>query len=320
MKVHILVGIGMILLIAGCVRLTDVDGNPIQMGRNEVAYFMVEEGVQEARVMKALVKGSIYETGEVVSVFGTCLDQDGLPINGTYAVMSSWYPNGTVFFSNVSMSELQEGYYLYQGAMSVVEGTYLTEIECRVNGSNMTAKAWGEWQNPAWVRKIGQINATVGNISVQLGDLQVEMNQSFEITWDKIESVNVTLGNVYQNLSNEIYIVGQIANASVDRNDSYIVFLLNQILTGIPSGNATLTWNETAGRVIYYRNWKIDVEVYDSVGDIVGWPEVGCYINTTNDPPTQGALMEFIDGQDIFRHKEKVKVKEFEWDVWCEYN
>jgi len=328
-SLRILVGICLVLVLlscGGCITLSGVDGNPIDVQKSGVALFYVDDVVvsEEGAVLHALVKGSVYETGEDVSVFGTCLDGDDGVINGTYAVLSSWYPNGTVLFSNVSMVELQKGYYLYQGTMNVVQGTYLTEIRCQINGSDEFALAWGEWQNPAWVSKIGAINETVEDIVIQIGNAAYEINQSFEITWDMIESVNVTLGNVYTNLSQEIYVVGQIANDSVDRNDSYIVYLLNEIISGIPDGNTTLTWNETADPVIYYRNWDIEVEVYNSIGDVVTWPLVACYINTTNSPATTNQLMDHaINGvsKDYFWHKEKIKVQSgFTWNVNCVYN
>lgn len=333
MSSRILVGIVVVLVLlscGGCITLSGVDGNPLEVEKNDRSYFVQEYKDADQVLLKALVKGSIYETGEAVSVFGTCLDGDDLPINGTLAKLSAWYPNGTIFFSDVNMTEIAPSYFVYQGSMNAVEGTYLTELTCSIYGRPEIAKAFGEWQNPQWVKKIGQINETVGDITIQIGNLSVQMNESFEITWDKIDSVNATVGDVYNNLSNDIYIVGQIANNSVDRNDSYIVYLLNQLITGIPDGNVTLTWNETASSVIYYRDWTMYVDVFNSAGLEVQWPLVACYINTTNNPPTVNQLMEWKNscgshdiGDDVgcYQHIERVKVKQgFTWNVNCVYN
>lgn len=290
----------LVLLSSGCVTLSGVDGKPIDVMTDESVMFYVDDVVvSEERTLHALVKGSIYGTGEAVSVFGTCLDGDDEVINGTYAVMSSWYPNGTVFFSNVSMGELSLGYYLYNGVMNAVQGTYLTELRCMVNGSDQFALAWGEWQNPLWVEQIGYIN------------------ESIEITWDKIDQINVTLGNVYTNLSQEIYVVGQIANNSVDRNDSYIVYLLSQIIntTTPPSSGSLVDWTEDADTPVYMRYWNIRVDAYDpATGRSLQYPNVMCDIST--DLPSSTEDMDVEGGH--FTYSLKItRVGSFDWVVNC---
>ena len=98
------------------------------------------ENKDVVRQMVANVKGSIYGSGEIMSVFGTCVDMNYVPIN-TSAYFSAWYPNGTQFISNTSMTQLQIGYFLYTGPMSVQKGTYLTEMECVDESTGQTAKA-----------------------------------------------------------------------------------------------------------------------------------------------------------------------------------
>ncbi|MBR9700897.1 hypothetical protein GOV11_03465, partial [Candidatus Woesearchaeota archaeon] len=44
----------------------------------------------------AVVKGSIYETGENMTVFGACLDAGGDLLEESTATLQAWYPNGTV--------------------------------------------------------------------------------------------------------------------------------------------------------------------------------------------------------------------------------
>ncbi len=304
---RILVGICLVLVLlsSGCITLSGVDGKPLDLEQRSdgVVYFMEEipPVIDEnaGKTLKAMVKGSVYESGEAVTVFGTCLDGDDGIINGTYATMASWYPNGTVFFAGVSMTEMSPGYFMYQGSMNAVQGTYLTEITCRINGSSQFALAWGEWQNPVWVQKISDINASV------------------EITWDKLDSINVTLGNVYTNLSQEIYVVGQIANASVDRNDSYVVYLLNQIIntTTPPSSGDPVSWTEDADVPVYMRYWTIRVYPYDSsTGRSLSYPDVMCDIET--DLPSPNEDMD-VEGNH-FKYKLRItRIGDFNWIVNC---
>ena len=141
-----------VLLLNGCV-LTDSSGNKVRISIDEQNRMSAVTQVEKVdaittKTLRAMVKGSIYESGEAVSVFGACLDADDAPFPNTYATFDAWYPNGTMFIVNESLPAIQDGYYLYTAPMASVQGTYLTQITCRVNGSTEIAKAQGEWQNP----------------------------------------------------------------------------------------------------------------------------------------------------------------------------
>jgi hypothetical protein len=119
--------------------------------------------------LKAMLKGSIYETGENMTVFGACFDGYGYLIQDPTlnATLSSWYPNGTIWEQDAPMTAVLNstagttGKWLYTVNMGAQMGTYLTEITCRYLGD--TANAYGEWQNPDWVKRI----ATAQNESYQ---------------------------------------------------------------------------------------------------------------------------------------------------------
>lgn len=276
----------------------------------------------------------------------------------TTATFSAYYPNGTQFIFDEVLPEIEPGYYLHQSNMTSVQGTYLTELTCTLGDEQ--AKAFGEWQNPYWVKRIellnnslNDLNVSIGaidlngtnvtvdntevlnaianlsqNFTITIGNLQTNMTDSFEITWDMIESVNGTVLNINQSIQDTLIWVAGVANDSVDRNDSLIVQLLYQLLnetTYVPPINYSLTWNETPDdRVQYYVQWNIDVEVFNSNGIQVGWPLVACYINTTNSPPTVGELMDDrrnLNNEPYFSHSEKIRVLSgFNWTTWCEYN
>ena len=171
-----------LLVLSSCIPFTDEMGRSVGLksglsGLSATKNVLVETG--SGYTLNAMVKGSIYETGEEVSVFGTCLDAFDQPISGTFATINSWYPNGTEFFSNISMYEIKPGYYLYNGVMSAVQGTYLTELICHVNVSGETAKAWGEWQNPFWVRRISLLNDSMANLSYQMYNFENNTGSNF---------------------------------------------------------------------------------------------------------------------------------------------
>lgn len=316
-----------LLLFTGCVRITGTDGSDVYLHKNggrlvaEDTFAPPESG--QTSLLKALVKGSIYETGEFVSVFGTCLNATDGGYIGSYATMSSWYPNGTVLFENTSMIQMDgyPGYFLYTGSMNAVQGTYLTELTCHVNGTDEVAKAFGEWQNPAWVGRISDIGDAVANISIQIGDLNFTMTNAFNQTIETLYSINTTINNTFTNITQQLIYVASVANASVDRNDSYLAYLLQQLIvsTGTPQ-NYSLQVFEDAETPVYWRVWNIDVTVYNEYNLSVGEPLVSCTISTTNTPPTSNELMSYL-GNGRFTHSEQVRNHEdFSWTTNCFYN
>jgi hypothetical protein len=326
------------ILLAGCVKITGNDGSDVYLYKNG-GRLIGEQSLagQEGKLLKALVKGSIYETGEFVSVFGTCLNVTDGGFIGSYATMSSWYPNGTAFFENVSMVQLDgyEGYFVYNGNMAAVGGTYLTELTCHVNGSDEVAKAFGEWQNPAWVARIANISDQIANLSVnltpvldaianvsmQIGDLNVTMTNSFNQTIETLYSINATINSTFTNLTQQLIYVAGVANASVDRNDSYLAYLLQQLIvsTGTPQ-TYNLSIVESADAPVYWRNWQITIRVYNEYNVSVGEPLVSCMISTTNTPPTSNELMAYL-GNGQFTHSEQVRNHDdFSWTTNCFYN
>lgn len=293
------------ILLAGCVKVYDPYGDLVEVvaGDDGPLAFGAAKVVVE-RLLEAKVKGSIYESGEIVSVFGTCLDAYDLPFLNettnatlTNASFSAWYPNGTQFIFETSIPELLEpGHYLYTAPMVDVEGTYLTRLKCSLG--DQFAYAWGEWQNPRWV---GKINETIN----QVNGTQALINQTFT------------------NLSQQITVIGEIANNSVDRNDSLLYeMLLNITLYGVPTSGSTgdLNWTEEFESPRFHLPWTINVTVMRGSTQ-VGAADARCFINTTNAPPTENAQMEPI-GTSLnpkFTYTEEVKkLREFDWDVWCE--
>lgn len=288
--------------VTGCVKITDGNGAdvPLKLVRGDQfsSFALGDTPSTEESRFKAMLKGSIYETGEFMSVFGACLDGEDNPINGTYAQFNAWYPNGTQFIFNTSMSELigNPGYYLHQSYMENVQGTYLTNMECRITGDNSTrALAFGEWQNPYWVYRLNLLNGTLSdistqltNVSMQINNVSIEMGQGFNITWDKLDQINSTLNQSFYDLNQSIYYVAMIANASVDRNDSYLAMLI-QNLTGFISGNISgdpLDYEIVMEQnKVYMKGWTIKVRAVE-VGDddVVPPGESACYITTTQTP------------------------------------
>jgi hypothetical protein len=317
--------------LTGCVRLTDSQGNELTLKYEKLEGFksfsVNQLAAPSSSVFKAVVKGSIYETGEYMTVFGTCLDGDDNPVNGTYALFNAWYPNGTQFIFNDSMSSIygSPGYYLHNSVMEAVEGTYLTSMECRIIGDNVTkALAFGEWQNPYWVRRIALLNESISDISVQLenvtlelGNMSFEIGQGFNITWDKIDQINATLTEQYLDLNQSIYYVATVANASVDRNDSYLASLILGFIGNFTQNNSGNSINYEVIRedsVIYSQNWQIKLRAVDS-GRIIAFPDSLCYINTTQTPtPT---LMSVQGSHWVFN--EVVWVWSYGYNVACQF-
>jgi hypothetical protein len=277
--------------------------------------------------MQAMVKGSIYGNGEAVSVFGTCMDEYGIPVVNSSGTLSAWYPNGTVYLANQSMENITSGYFVYIGNMSIVSGTYLTEFMCK-NISGATAKAWGEWQNPVWVADIAEslveLNDTqalitdVNNDIIGINTSLVDMNNTAEKIYTNITYIYQNISFIYQNMTNSFDDLTHVANGSVDRNNSLLADLLYRLInySGTPIVN-NLTWVTAYNLAPVYRAfWDVNVTAYNEYGQVVGSPEVDCTINATD---SDIESMHWNNGLDVFTAKIFVSGWNFEWNTSCHY-
>ena len=212
---------------------------------NSVTSLSVKKSIK----LVAELKGSIYESGELISLFGTCEDADRNPINAS-GLLTAYYPNGSVLFSNTTMSQFELGKYLYSAPMNSVQGTYLTAFECQYFGAS--AWAYGEWQNPAWVARLAFIQNQTD---------QIESN--FNITFDYLNQINSSFINLTTELgvnSSAILIgIAKTLGACKDCNLTYIAYYREPIK--------------------YYKNWHLYVNVFNEYGRDVT-DVVNCNVTT----------------------------------------
>lgn len=169
----------------------------------------VEKGTfQSSPYLFAIVKGSIYETGSNMTVFGACQDGDGYLIPGSTANFTAWYPNGTLMLGpNASMVPIVNdsldptGRFMIHVNMTSTIGTYFTEMRCEYAGQY--ALAFGEWQNPEWVKKIGDtyentllVQQQLGNLSSSLNAFAGNVSNNFSQVLYAINNLNTSFGNV----------------------------------------------------------------------------------------------------------------------------
>jgi len=215
----------------------------------------------EEFTLVANLKGSIYESGEMISLFGTCEDADRNSINAT-GLLTAYYPNGTIMFQDTPMSQFELGKYLYSAPMSSVQGTYLTAFECQYFGES--AWAYGEWQNPYWVARLATIQNLTENFDVNLTPIEFLLNDSFNITFNYLEQINTTINNYtgFELIGNSSAILIGIAKtvgACKDCNLTYIAYYREPIK--------------------FYNNWHLYAKVYNEYGRDVT-EVVNCNVTT----------------------------------------
>lgn len=178
MRIEIIIAIAAMLFISGCGigAVMDEKGNRIAI--NE--FFKSSTITKETKLVSKLT-GSIYETGDMITVFGTCLTGDDQPID-TDVNLRVFYPNGILFINTTNLTQFGTGYWYWSGTMDAIQGTYLTEFTCSLGDSR--AISYGEWQNPIWVNRLAIIDNTTQNIRDQIA------NMSINIT---VGDINVTL-------------------------------------------------------------------------------------------------------------------------------
>jgi hypothetical protein len=109
-----------------------------------------------------------------------------------------------------------------------------------------------------------------------------------------------------------------IANASVDRNNSLLAELLyllvNWSVYGPPCNLSVDQYS--VDTPTYYKDWTIKVKAYN-YDNLIQSPEVACLINTTQ---TNSAVYMTPEG-DHFTYTEVVRAsmpgEDFDWDVEC---
>lgn len=180
MRTELVVLISAMLLLTGCSigAVIDENGNRVAIGD----YFKSSTvTVTEETKLISKLTGSIYETGDMITVFGTCLTGEDQPID-TDINLRVFYPNGILFINTTNLTHFDTGYWFWSGTMEAIEGTYLTEFTCILG--DQRAISYGEWQNPIWVNRLAVIDNTTQFINDQLANLSINVS---------IGDINVTL-------------------------------------------------------------------------------------------------------------------------------
>lgn len=222
--------------------------------------------------LKAMVKGSIYETGEEMTVYGACFRGDGTLLPAATATFSSWYSNGTQWQSDAAMTSINNsGRWLIHVNMSPVSGTYLTQIKCSLGGQ--TAIAFGEWQNPNWVARIATINdyvvlinSTTVSIENKVDALSAQLNANVTTILLEISNLSMNLTNYYNDITNQI----SNFSADVQANFSTVINKLNELNASVGGLSPQM---ETEHEAIYnlvhsldYSQWVLDSVDYFYTG------------------------------------------------------
>ena len=195
--------------------------------------------------LKAMLKGSIYETGEQMTLFGACFDGWGYLIEdpALNATLTSWYPDGTVWEQDMQMLPVMNGpnttgRWRYQVNMGNVSGTYLTEITCRYQGD--IAQAYGEWQNPDWVKRIKDTQDTLlnfENVSSQYYNNLTTQISNFE---GNVQNNFTTVINMLNNITGYVNVSAPLVSAGLSQED------LTTLYNGMKQIDLTLWAIDTA--------------------------------------------------------------------------
>lgn len=166
-------------------------------GDAPVEYTQIGED-SNTKDLKAIVKGSIYETGSNMTVYGACFDGDGYLLPEAEAQFTAWYPNGSIVTGpNASMDPITEdfsgsnpngtGRWKIHVTMGDTIGTYLTEMRCILDDE--WAVSFGEWQNPEWVARIGDIDLEMQNLTSNLDEFRNDAEQNFTSVLNDLDTL-----------------------------------------------------------------------------------------------------------------------------------
>jgi len=124
----------------------------------------------------------------------------------------------------------------------------------------------------------------LNNTYTLLQDTYQLVNTSFNYTNTQLNLLNQSMQANFNYTNSLIVQAANIANASVDRNDSLLAQLLYALIGSSSPGyiNSTLNvtvFQEDQGR--YWRDWTVKCRVYDFLGRQQQSPDVYCILNTT---------------------------------------
>lgn len=252
--------------------------------------------------LKAVVKGSIYETGSNMTVFGACYDGDSYLLPAASAFFTAWYPNGSIMIGpNASMDRIYEdfegfkpngtGRWKIHVTMESTIGTYLTELRCVYQ--DQWATDLGEWQNPEWVKKIGDmyvltsgIAGAVSNISVNLANLSSNVNQFRIDTSNDFSSVLAAINGIALNSTiteiDKTQKLMEIYNAVKDsKGQSWVLDTMNPTFSMGSGMNNWVAVDMLGSDAVYavsadgkYQSWDGSVWTYGNMSGVV-WHGVG---------------------------------------------
>lgn len=169
-------------------------------------YTQLGDASSDPKKLKTIVKGSIYKTGENMTVFGACFDGSGYLVPEADAKFTAWYPNGTLVVGpNATMDKIYvdssgtspngTGRWKIHVTMEDTLGTYLTEMRCELDGE--WSLAFGEWQNPDWVQDIANTYENVSsiytllqNVAVNLSQFEQDTNNNFSQVLNQLSTAN----------------------------------------------------------------------------------------------------------------------------------
>jgi hypothetical protein len=106
----------------------------------------------EDNTLHPVVKGSIYESGETATIWGSCLDGNNHPAQSTTATVTVFYPNTSIVVNQSAMDSFNTGEFNYTLIIPNVTGTYSIRFNC-TDGTNY-ALSYGEIQFTPWVDNI----------------------------------------------------------------------------------------------------------------------------------------------------------------------
>lgn len=162
-------------------------GNVAQM--DQIAQYSTNE-----EELNAVLKGSIYETGGNMTVFGACVDGDGELVPEAVVGFTAWYPNGSIFVENQSMLPILNnsgnlsGRWRIHLTMPDTIGTYLTQMRC--DYKNEYALAFSEWQNPEWVDMLVETYWNVLGLNSSVSQLSSDMGGNFSVVFSMLANIS----------------------------------------------------------------------------------------------------------------------------------
>jgi len=197
-----------VIAIAGIFFLINGDVEAYSFDANSPITYTGIGSIDSSEGLHAEVLGSIYESGEEITLYGACFGPSGDLLPMSNMTLTSWYSSGVMWHNETPFLPMGGGRFRIQMNMSSTMGTYLTQATC--HWQNQEAIAFGEWQNPDWVARIADTQTYLIAVNSSIYMVSSKIDNLTSIVINRSDAIDLAIASVQNDTTNILTLLGNL--------------------------------------------------------------------------------------------------------------